>query len=228
MESKKKMAAPKGTRQCASEIKRVLVEALIVVVAGAGVGLLANFLSPRGLSLTRDYFPPLRLNTGISPASPSGNGSMPSGPSVSSAGPTNEAGVALLRAKGLQSVSTAEAEQLFLDPLREQEVILFVDARDDRHFQEGHIPGAYPMDRYYPEKYLPVVLPACLRAGKVIVYCAGGTCEDSEFAALSLIEGGVPRERIYVFVEGMAGWVAQDRPVEIGVRNSGQPRTTAP
>jgi rhodanese-related sulfurtransferase len=118
--------------------------------------------------------------------------------------------------------------QLFLDPQREQEAILFVDARDDRHFEEGHIPGAYQLDRYYPEKHLPVVLPACLRAVKVVVYCAGGTCEDSEFAALSLIEAGVPRDRIFVFSEGMAGWIAQNRPLEIGVRNSGLLRAAAP
>lgn len=211
-----------------SEIKRVLVEAFLVVLAGAGIGLVANFISPRGLSLTRNYFPIVPPTAENSPANlgrtVSANPSQPD----SLSRPTNEPAAGLLRTRGLQTVSDVEAEQLFLDPQREQEAIVFVDARNDSHFQAGHIPGAYQLDRYYPEKYLLAVLPACLRAAKVIVYCTGGTCEDSEFAALTLIEAGVPRDRIYVFAEGMAGWVAKERPVEIGARNSGLPRTVKP
>src|SRR3989442_1303059 len=39
------------------ELKRVLVEALVVSVMGLAVALVANLISPRGLSLTRNYFP---------------------------------------------------------------------------------------------------------------------------------------------------------------------------
>ena len=39
------------------ELKRVLLEALVVSTAGLVFALVANFASPRGLSLTRNYFP---------------------------------------------------------------------------------------------------------------------------------------------------------------------------
>ena len=41
----------------AREWKRVLAETLIIVALGLLVALAANQVSPRGLSLTRNYFP---------------------------------------------------------------------------------------------------------------------------------------------------------------------------
>src|SRR5437762_6878331 len=124
------------------ELKRVLIEALVVAALGLVVALAANLVSPRGLSLTRDYFPGAQ-GGGVS----GGNGQ-----SNSHAGAMDpEAVAARLRAKGLQPINGSETQQLFRDPQREQDLIVFVDARDDRHYEEGHVPGAYQFDRYYPE-----------------------------------------------------------------------------
>ena len=139
-----------------------------------------------------------------------------------------EIAVARLKEKGLQAVDGPEAMQLFRDPQYELESIVFIDARDDRHYQEGHIPGAYQFDRYYPEKHLPAVLPACLNARNIVVYCTGGNCEDSEFAALMLKEAGVPQERLAVYVGGMTEWIAKAWPVEVGERKSGKMRAANP
>src|SRR5256884_4832732 len=179
------------------ELKRVLVEALVVAALGLLVALAANLVSPRGLSLTRDYYPGAQGG-----GSPSGNGQTNSHHAAMDAG----AVAARLRAKGLQPINGGETGELFRDPQYEQELIVFVDARDDRHYDEGHVPGAYQFDRYYPEKHLPTVLRPCLNALKVVVYCAGGNCEDSEFAALALKEAGVPSERLFVFAGGMTEW----------------------
>ena len=131
---------------------------------------------------------------------------------------------ARLKEKGLQPIDGREAEQLFRDPLRELESIVFIDARDDRHYAEGHIPGAFQFDRYYPEKHLPAVLSTCLNATKIVVYCSGGNCEDSEFAALTLKDAGAPLDRIAVYAGGIADWAAKGLPIELGVRNSGNLR----
>ena len=69
---------------------------------------------------------------------------------------------------------------------------------------------------------MPTVLPVCLAAQKVVVYCTGGACEDSEFAALMLRDAGVPRENVYVYVGGITEWIANGLPVETGARGSGQ------
>ena len=189
----------------------VLLEAVILLAAGVILALLANQLSPRGLSLERDYF----ARSG--PISKTLTNEAAAGPKRQE----SDEVVERLRSKGLSVVGTKEVEQLFHDPQYEQEVIVFLDARDDTHYQEGHIPGAYQFDRYYPEKYFPAVLPASLNATKIVVYCTGGKCEDSEFAALALVDAGIPANRISVYIGGITQWTAEKLPLETGVRKSG-------
>ncbi|HEV8540788.1 MAG TPA: rhodanese-like domain-containing protein [Verrucomicrobiae bacterium] len=100
-------------------------------------------------------------------------------------------------------------------------MIILIDARDDRHYSEGHIPGAFQFDRYYPEKYLPQLLPSALAAEQIVVYCNGGTCEDSEFAALALKEAGIPAQKISIYAGGMTDWRASHRSIELNGRKSG-------
>ena len=211
------------------ELKRVLLEALVVAAIGLAVALLANLVSPRGLSLTRNYFPSSGTTHGKTDGNANANVNNAAVPATNGAGLSPwEIVAARLKEKGLQPIDGREATQLFRDPQYELESIVFIDARDDRHYAEGHIPGAYQFDRYYPEKHLPAVLPVCLNATKIVVYCAGGDCEDSEFAALTLKDAGAPLERIVVYAGGMTEWAANGLPVEIGERKSGTMRGAKP
>ncbi len=204
--------------------KRILLESLAIAAIGLVLALLANGVSPRGLSLTRDYFPGKTKPTVVrrpevtAPETAKGPATPASATITSSA---SEELSARLREKGLQGIGGTEVRQLFDDPQYAQELIVFVDARDDHHYQEGHVPGAYQFDRYYPAKHLPAVLPVCLSALKVVVYCTGGNCEDSEFAALALKEVGVPPERLFVYTGGITEWSARGWPLESGGRKSG-------
>jgi len=126
-----------------------------------------------------------------------------------------------LEAKGLQLVDSNQVAQLFRDPRYEQELVVFIDARDDPHYQAGHIPGAYQFDHYRAENYLATVLPVCQSAEEIVVYCTGGDCEDSEFTALTLGDSGIPKERLLVYGGGMTEWTTNGLPVEIGGRKSG-------
>ena len=177
------------------QTKTVLLEAAFVALAGLVFALAANGLSSRGLRLSRNYFP--GAGTGSVAAQPAANASGIS----SNAGSLNplEGAVRRLQQRGLQLITSNEVVQLFNDLRYEQGVVLLVDARDDSHYQAGHIPGAWQFDHYRPDQYLPAVLPACMNAVKVVVYCNGGTCEDSEFAAIMLREAGVPRENLFVY-----------------------------
>jgi rhodanese-related sulfurtransferase len=208
------------------ELECVLFEALVVSTLGLIFALVANFASPRGLLLTRNYFP----GPNTSGVDPGANSSL-----TVTAQKTDRAGHATwetvstrLRGKGLQPIDGKEALELFSDPQYEREMIVFVDARDDRHYQEGHVPGAYQFDPYYPEEHLLAVLPACLNATKVVVYCAGGDCEDSEFAALALIEAGIPQERLFIYAGGMTEWATNGVPIEYGERKSGNLQPAKP
>jgi rhodanese-related sulfurtransferase len=183
-------------------LKAVLIEAIILAVAGLLFALAANALSPRGLRLARDYFPaPRALQTNA----------------VTGTDPV----LARLQQLGLKLALSNEVTQLFRDPAYEQGLIVFVDARNDHAYQSGHVPGAWQLDRYRAENYLPAVLPACLSAQKVVVYCNGGSCEDSEFTAVMLREAGIPNENILVYGGGISEWT-NSMPFEIGARGSGQ------
>jgi len=200
-------------------VRNTLLEALVVAIAGAVVAFAANGLSGRGLKLSRDYFPgESRMHT-VQPAT---NGSTQATGSNTPANPADATALTMLAEKGLQGLDSAKAEQLFQDPRFQTDQVIFIDARDDKHFQDGHIPGAYQLDRFHPEAYLPAVLPACTRAEEVVVYCNGGACEDSLFAAEMLRDNGlVKNERLFVYTGGIADWQASGRPVETGARKSG-------
>ena len=200
---------------------KLLPETLLVAGVGIALGFAANALSPRGLELGRNYFPggdtPVAASsTVVSPVSPATN------TSASNGVPAAESPVfARLRAKGLQPATLAEIQQLHDDPRFGLGAIVFLDDRD-HEYAEGHVPGAYQFFHYRAQEFLPTVLPVLLAAEKIVVYCGGGTCEDSEFAALMLTEIGVPREKLIVFAGGMKEWKASQLPLELGERNSGR------
>lgn len=206
---------------------RILVwETVAVALVGAGFGLAANQLSPRGLDLKRDYF-----HGALRPIRSGSAGSTSTSlTSTQAAGATAvpEALVQRIRAQGLQVIGGAEARQLFDDPRTAQEQVLFVDARNQEHYEAGHIPGAFLFDHYRAQDYLPTVLPACQAAQQIVIYCTGGECEDSEFAAIMLRDAGIPGDRLLVYAGGFNEWSGLRAPIETGARKSGQLTRSTP
>ncbi len=199
---------------------RVLLEALIVSGAGLAFAFAANLISPRGLVLARNYFP-----VGVKP--PVAATTNVAGTNVPALSPTQLL-AARLQAQGFKLVDGRQALQFFRDPRRQQGTIAFVDARDEQHYREGHIPGASEFDPYRPEKYFPAVLPLCQAAEQIVVYCNGGDCDDSESAALTLRDVGIATNKLCVYGGGFAEWTTNNLPVEIGERNSGKLRAAHP
>jgi len=196
----------------------VLLEAGLVVVAGIGFALAANELSPNGLKLTRDYFPgaarPSKPTVVIPPPAPGA-------PSSTHADSLDALIAGRLKEKGLQLISRAETERLWHDPRCQQGFVIFVDARDEDHYAQGHIPGAWQLNPYHPEKEWNAVLTPCQNADQVIVYCAGGDCEDADSTAILLTNAGIPKQKIFVYGGGFTDWTEQRLPVETGARDSG-------
>ena len=207
-------------------MKKVLVEAALVAIMGASLAFVANGLSSRGLKLTRNYFP--GANRPALPARAASNpGSATPGTNTATASLEQDA-IARLRGKGLQVVDGEHALSLFHDARYEQGLIMFIDARNDDDYKQGHIPGAYQLDHMYAEKYLGAVLPACNTAQQIVVYCHGGDCELSEFAAeLLRSSAGVPNHKLFVYSGGLKEWETRRLPLEIGERKSGQFRTVS-
>jgi rhodanese-related sulfurtransferase len=196
-------------------VKRVLLEALLVAAVGAVVAFGANALSPRGLSLRKDYFhgetlPIPRAKTNRTAVALTGTNSAP------------DPVIVRLKEKGLQVLNGEQAAELFHDPLYQQGAIIFIDARNDEHYQGGHIPGAYQFDNYHPENYMGTIFPLCQAAQKIVIYCTGGNCEDSQFAALTLRDAQIPNEKLFVYTGGITEWTNRANVVELGDRNSGR------
>lgn len=199
-------------------MRTVFLEGLLIAVAGAVLAFAANALSPRGLALGRNYFPGDRTR----PLTSSGSNRVATVTSRTNAAAVKPDLVAeQVRAEGLRLVDGNQMASLFRDPRCEQGLLIIIDARSDAHYQEGHIPGAYQLDHFYPERYLATTLPACQTAEQILVYCNGGTCDDSLQTAIFLRDAGIPRERLFIYVGGIAEWKEKGLPVEIGARKSG-------
>ena len=198
-------------------VRNVLVEALLIGVAGLTIALVANALSPQGLKLTRNYSP---------------GGALTASRSFSATGTNAVATAQFLaaqfRSEGLQLADSNLVATLFADPKKDQDLVVFIDARDDDHYQSGHIPGAYQLDHYHPESYLATVLPVCQAAEKIIVYCKGGSCEDSEQTAIFLRDAGTSRDKLCVYAGGFDEWTANHQTIETGLRNSRQLQSEKP
>lgn len=192
---------------------KIFLEAVLMAIVGLMFALVANQVSPRGISLSTDLF---RSSTSRADSKP------PPGPATN---PNTLA--AELEAKGLHYADSNLVFTLHQDPRYAMELVVFIDARDDKHYQEGHIPGAYQMDHYYLEKYLPAVLPICQTADQIVFYCNGGDCEDSKLAALDLADQKIPKEKLFVYGGGMTEWSSNGWPVEVGARKSGMLRPQA-
>jgi rhodanese-related sulfurtransferase len=197
---------------------KVLIQALLVAVVGIVLAFCANGLSPRGLSLTTNFFP-------ATPAK------QPSQPQVSSGAVAAVPGTmtnseidqltATLKAQGLGLATTDKAIALFHDPRRAQNLVVFIDARHDEEYQAGHIPGAYQFDYFYENKFLGAVVPVIQGAEQVIVYCKGGECQDSLNAAI-MLGNFIPKEKLMVHSGGITEWMAKGMEIETGERNSGK------
>jgi len=204
-------------RQTAANI---LFEALVVLFIGIAFALVANQISPRGLALKRDYFPvkaalPVAPPAGAERADQASNSPVPN---------PAELLATRLQQQGLQLIDGRRAAELFHDRRFQEGRVVFIDARDEARYREGHIPGAYEFDPYYPEKYFPTALPPCQAAEQIMVYCHGGDCDDSESAALTLRDVGIATNKLFVYSGGITEWTTNGLPVELGERNSGKLR----
>jgi rhodanese-related sulfurtransferase len=198
---------------------RILLEAVLVAAVGAAFAFAANQVSPRGLVLARNYFPTgtneaVRMPT--IPVVPDNVASTNPAPAVAAPSP-----VSPTNTQEVPWIDGPQAMQLFHDSHLKPGAVIFIDARDEGRYQEGHVPGAYEFDPYHPEKYFPEVLPVCRTAEQIVIYCNGGDCDDSKTAALLLKEVGIPDQKIFIYGGGIAEWTSTHQPVETGARNSG-------
>ncbi len=91
---------------------------------------------------------------------------------------------------------------------------VFIDARDNAEYREGHIKGAIniPYDRF--QQVYPQFKKLLTKDKKIITYCHGTGCGLSVDVAKDLMAIGYTN--VYVMTEGWPGWINANLPISVG------------
>ncbi len=212
-------------------LKTGMVELLLLGAMGIVVGFGVNATRSRGaIKPTKNYFSmmpttrsPMGIDDGsraatVPPARPDSGGEAAHGVSDSGAVETVGAsdGETKAEASPYPVLSPDEVVDLFNDPDTASGLNIFIDARKDKAYLDGHIPGAVQFYPYEVERFFDNVMNRTNGALRVIVYCNGGECTDSKYACRELLEMGLPEDAIFLFAEGWEAWTAKKMPVEKG------------
>lgn len=225
-----------------SKVGKVVIESLVVLAVGVGLAFVANAKSNHGLTLNRNYFEVRNVAIPAPPPGP-GPGTGPSGtqPADSGSGGTSSSGsgtpdqkIVDATKKAIEAAGFKPIEYTDLLKLYETEsqsrgnAYVFIDAREQAQYIDGHIPLAYHIDpsanpeqiaQFAQSMPLQVLLPS---AERIIFYCHGGRCEDSLIVARNMRDfGGMDPTKVYVYVGGYEEWVAKHQPEEKGEHGSG-------
>jgi rhodanese-related sulfurtransferase len=178
-------------------------QTVLLLVLGLAVGLGANTVRGKDrINLSRNYFP---LPPVVAPP--------PTAPSPKTEGATTQP---TAPESPFRVVELKEVLELFEHPNAAMGVHVFIDARADEPYLEGHIPGALQCDHYRLEDYLPNVLSIAAAAETIVVYCNGSDCEDSLAVCGDLLLGDVPRVKIMLFKGGWQDWKKAGLPEATG------------
>jgi len=182
-------------------MKSTILELLIIATAGVALGATSNAIRTTGsLDPFKEYFGTAGSNNAAisdsrAPEEANASGDVPA-------------------ESPYQIITVDEVADIAGDPdLMESGLYVFVDARNENVFEEGHIAGALRCYHYELEQCIDRVLEAATGVEKVIVYCNGGECEDSKYMCHELIDNfSIPYESVYLFAGGWAAWMENDLP----------------
>ncbi len=117
--------------------------------------------------------------------------------------------------------SDAAEKSLIIDlnravKLHESQEAIFVDARPESLYLEGHIRGALNIPWQDVDRYFVEVINRIDREKYIITYCDGENCELSNELALFLIQMGF--ENVHVLVNGWTEWQQAGLPTDESIR----------
>ena len=106
--------------------------------------------------------------------------------------------------QGIKEVSLKIVKQLF------EKNTLFVDARAEQYYLEGHIPGAICSDNF--DSLLVDIESKIKDDSFFVVYCSDDDCGSSEELSYQLLDEGFTN--IYLFKGGWKQWIENKMPTE--------------
>ncbi len=104
-------------------------------------------------------------------------------------------------------ISVEDAKKYF-----ESGKAVFLDARSERDYNNGHIKGAVNFPWHEFDQYFDKIVPDLSEDKVIIAYCDGMACTLSKDLALALFDLGF--SNVYVLVNGWTIWKASGLPTE--------------
>ncbi len=163
---------------------------LLIILASIFTGIVYNAISPKGIEF-------IRHEKKIENASQNDLAEILKNDSE---GTINTSDSKILK------ISSDQAYHIFKDS-----TALFIDARDQWEFAEGHIPNATNIAEYKFEPDLPIVKSLNKKISYVL-YCGDDDCEVSMRLAAEMQKLGF--EKLLVFEGGWREWINANYPVE--------------
>ena len=203
-------------------MKTTVLSAIAIVIVGSLAGMSVNAVRRRdSINLERNYF---RVATAMAVYQ---SHSLTLGPTDTP--PSDESTTAVASSdEAMSQPADAPAQHPFRPATIDEMAnwfqsaeygtgeIVFIDARKDEEYEEGHIPGAYQIDNYNVDRDFPIV-DSILRDARIIaVYCGGGECADSIYLATELETRGILRWNIRLFEGGIKAWKGEQFPLAEG------------
>ncbi len=87
---------------------------------------------------------------------------------------------------------------------------IWVDARPDNEFEQGHVPGAIPLNEDRWNELLPTLLAQWSLEKKIVVYCSSQSCNASREVARRLRDEAGLKE-VFVLRGGWEEWLKNRR-----------------
>jgi rhodanese-related sulfurtransferase len=168
-------------------LKRALREAGSIVLVGAILGSVYNVISPHGINLVRQEQPFAR-STDTSPHSTRSDAARP------------------------LFINIDEALRIF-----QQGKGLFIDARHEDEYIEGHIRGAISLPLRTLETN-PALIQGLGKDTLIVTYCSGERCALSIDLGERLASMGFTN--VKVFFSGWQEWQKRNLPVEVGPKGN--------
>jgi rhodanese-related sulfurtransferase len=99
-----------------------------------------------------------------------------------------------------------------------QGTALFVDARSDEEFKQGHLAGAVHIPASEKDLYLERIFEHLPFGMTIVIYCEGGECESSNVVYEFLVMNGFSTDDLRIFQPGweVLGGEESGLPVEQG------------
>lgn len=209
----------------------VILQMLLILAIGVGAGFAANAarkaMNKPAIVLDRQYFhrPVMAVRDAQDTAlkRPHPQAVLPTGTDgtrTNGEGDTSERGRSAHPPHEFQTIDTASVAALVSGEDARAGSTIIVDARDDKHFREGHIPGAYPCYFSNFDQRFEAFREFAVDAGyTLVIYCNGGECEDSiNLCRMLVYEKNIPSENVLLYEDGWEGWKEGGYPIETGER----------